>query len=242
MNDVPLRSGVPSCAFPKRAFLVSALLHLILFFLIFSGKTEVPTVQGGVVNEIPFSLDLRVVYSPSNMPSDAEANDGRKSGLPQKAAVQNLTATIADLRKSQNAQPQQAQKTNMRSAFSRDARQEIYTGNGSKGAETPDAMATAEPFGFSLGEVGEKPKVLERVQVAYPEEARRKNISGKVTVRFHLSAVGVISNLQIKSAVPPGLFDKNTLRALGQWRFRPAFLNGKAVPVWVELPIAFNLH
>ena len=98
------------------------------------------------------------------------------------------------------------------------------------------------PFGFSLGEVSSKPKVVKSVSVVYPMEARKKMITGQVLVRFHLDEKGTVSHLHIKSAHPPDVFDQNTLAALRQWRFQPAIHNKKTVPVWVELPLEFQLR
>jgi len=98
------------------------------------------------------------------------------------------------------------------------------------------------PFGFSLGEVSNRPKVVKSVPVVYPVEARKKGITGQVLVRFHLDEKGTVSHLHIKSAEPPNIFDQNTLAALRQWRFQPAIHNRKAVSVWVELPLEFNLR
>jgi len=106
-----------------------------------------------------------------------------------------------------------------------------------------DAMAYGgRPFGFSLGQVSSKPKVVKSVPVVYPVEARKKRITGQVLVRFHLDEKGTISHLHIKSAEPANVFDQNTLAALRQWRFQPATHNKKAVPVWVELPLEFHLR
>jgi protein TonB len=106
----------------------------------------------------------------------------------------------------------------------------------------PAAAGDGSPFGFALGEVSGKPKVVKSVQVVYPVEARKKGITGQVLVRFHLDEHGTVSHLHIKSAQPPDIFDRNTLAALRQWRFQPASHNSKAVPVWVELPIEFELR
>jgi protein TonB len=104
------------------------------------------------------------------------------------------------------------------------------------------ADGDGRPFGFSLGEVSVQPKVLKSVPVVYPVEARRKGITGQVLVRFHLDENGTVSHLHIKSAEPPEIFDRNTLTSLRQWRFEPAKHNRKAVPVWVEMPIEFDLR
>ena len=115
--------------------------------------------------------------------------------------------------------------------------------NGSGTLTTPDTVSgDGRPFGFSLGEVNGKPKVIKSVSVVYPVEARKKGITGQVLVRFHLDEKGTLSHLHIKNAEPPDIFNQNTLAALRQWRFQPAIHNSKAVPVWVELPLEFHLR
>jgi len=118
------------------------------------------------------------------------------------------------------------------------------TGEGGLGTHaTPGTVAgDGRPFGFQLGEVNGKPKVVKSVPVVYPVEARKKGITGQVLVRFHLDENGTISHLHIKSAKPPDVFNQNTLAALRQWRFQPAQHNRQTVPVWVELPIEFELR
>jgi protein TonB len=108
---------------------------------------------------------------------------------------------------------------------------------------TPGAVVNdGRPFGFALGEVSGKPKVLKSVPVVYPVEARKRGITGQVLVRFHLDENGTVSHLHVKSAEPPDIFNQNALNALRQWRFQPARHNKRAVSVWVELPIEFDLR
>jgi protein TonB len=114
--------------------------------------------------------------------------------------------------------------------------------DGASGAPAADMVGDGRPFGFALGEVSGKPKVVRIVQVVYPVVARKKRITGQVLVRFHLDEHGTVSHLHVKSAEPPDIFDRNTLTALRQWRFQPASHNSRAVPVWVELPIEFELR
>ena len=98
------------------------------------------------------------------------------------------------------------------------------------------------PFGFSLSEVDSHPSVLRRVQPVYPETARSKKITGRVLLRFLLTENGDISHLHVKYAEPRDVFDNVSLAAVRQWRFAPARKDGRAVPVWVELPMQFDLR
>jgi protein TonB len=98
------------------------------------------------------------------------------------------------------------------------------------------------PFGYSLTMVDTQPRVIRNAPVIYPKEARRQHISGHVLVRFHLDASGTVSHLHIKHAEPEGVFNESTLAAVRQWKFLPARSGGKAVSVWVELPVEFTLR
>jgi TonB family protein len=110
-------------------------------------------------------------------------------------------------------------------------------------AAKPGTIAgDGKPFVFSLAEVNGKPGIVKRVPVVYPRDARQKHVTGQVLVRFHLDADGTVSHLSIKSASPPDIFNENTLAAVRQWRFSPATMGGRPVPVWVELPIEFDLR
>ena len=91
------------------------------------------------------------------------------------------------------------------------------------------------------GKVDSKPKVLSRSRVAYPESARRNNVTGHVLLRFYLDEKGVISQLHVIKSEPPEIFDEAALAAVKQWRFAPAMKDGRAVPYWVELPMPFIL-
>ena len=119
----------------------------------------------------------------------------------------------------------------------------VDQGAGEGASGTPAAAAGDEkPFGFPVGEVSGKPQVLQSVPVVYPVEALKKRMNGQVLVRFHLDESGRVSHLHVKNAQPPDIFNRNTLAAVRRWRFQPAIHNGRTVPVWVELPVEFELR
>ena len=87
-----------------------------------------------------------------------------------------------------------------------------------------------------------KPRIVHRVKVEYPEDARKKRIIGHVLLRFRLDETGLLSQLEVSRAVPPGVFEQAALEAVKQWRFAPALKNGRPVACRVELPIPFVLR
>ncbi len=65
-----------------------------------------------------------------------------------------------------------------------------------------------------------------RIPPEYPPNGRG---DGWVLVRFNISPLGAVTNAAIVDAKPRGMFDKNALRAIERWRYRPAVVDGRAV-------------
>lgn len=75
----------------------------------------------------------------------------------------------------------------------------------------------------------------------YPQAAKDANISGRVIVRFCVTAKGGVSQASILKGVDPEL-DAEALRVVSTLSdFRPGRQGGKPVPVWYMVPITFTL-
>ena len=75
----------------------------------------------------------------------------------------------------------------------------------------------------------------------YSEEARRRGIEGLVIVQARIDSGGRVSTARIVTGPGAGL-DQNALVALRQWRFHAGTRDGEAVPMDVEIAIAFTLR
>ena len=76
-----------------------------------------------------------------------------------------------------------------------------------------------------------------RVQPVFPREAIKKGIErGVVTARAHVQPDGTVSRVEIMTANPPRIFDREIIRALSQWRWPP-----EPVPFIAEFDIEFKL-
>ena len=118
------------------------------------------------------------------------------------------------------------------------------TGGGSGGGEGPAAGAgrgMGEDGGMSLAVVDVKPRIMRQVEPAYPADARRHGIEGRVVARLLVTADGGVNKISIVSAKPPQIFEQAVITALEKWRFHPARYQGHEVATWVMLPIRFNL-
>lgn len=77
--------------------------------------------------------------------------------------------------------------------------------------------------------------------VVYPPEAVKKNIQGRVIVRFCVTSKGGITQATVLKGVDP-LLDAEALRVVMNLpSFKPGRQGGKAVPVWYMVPITFTL-
>ncbi len=68
-----------------------------------------------------------------------------------------------------------------------------------------------------------------RVDPSFPRQAIKDGISkGRVVAMLTISPSGVVTNVEIRSASPPRIFDREVIRALSQWKYAPeptGFLN-----------------
>jgi TonB family protein len=75
----------------------------------------------------------------------------------------------------------------------------------------------------------------------YPEEAKKKNITGKVVVKFIVEKDCSVSDVTILKSVDP-LLDAEAIRVAALLKFeKPAKNKGKSVRVYYMVPITFDL-
>jgi TonB family protein len=85
------------------------------------------------------------------------------------------------------------------------------------------------------------PKVINKVNPVYPEEAREAKLTGQVVCQVVVSTKGIPTELEILSATDE-IFVQPTIDAIEQWRFEPATMHAKPVEVWYQLEANFNLE
>jgi len=90
-----------------------------------------------------------------------------------------------------------------------------------------------------LWRVEKQPTPTKRAVPAYPDIARKANITGKVFVTALVNKEGKVE--QIGKITGPEVFHEAAKAAALQWEFEPAIQNDKPVKVWVSLPFTFQL-
>jgi len=75
----------------------------------------------------------------------------------------------------------------------------------------------------------------------YPEDAKKKQLEDQVVVRYIIGKNGRVIDVQILDHATYPVFDKATVDAIKEWRFRPMIKDGKPVEVVHDLAVNFEL-
>jgi protein TonB len=68
-----------------------------------------------------------------------------------------------------------------------------------------------------------------RIDPQWPREALVEGIEGYVIVEVIIAADGSVARAVVVESVPRRLFDRNVIRAVLKWKFKPRIINGVAV-------------
>lgn len=93
---------------------------------------------------------------------------------------------------------------------------------------------------YSARDLDVQPRALREIVPDYPEGADRQRLSGKVRLQLQLEADGRISDIEVVSASPPGVFDNSAIRAFGDARFAPAQKDGRPVRARVLIEVEYD--
>ncbi len=115
---------------------------------------------------------------------------------------------------------------------------------GQAGAET-----TA---GTDKGGENARPKLIYGPIPEYTDKARKKKLSGACVLSLTVDASGMPQDVavvqSIEDTVPKKLksaaqgLDENAMKAVRQYRFRPAMSDGKPVPAAIKVEVQFALY
>ncbi len=75
----------------------------------------------------------------------------------------------------------------------------------------------------------------------YPREARQRRLEGWVRVRFTIEPDGSVSDARVVEAEPRRVFDREAVRAILRWKFKPRIVDGVAVAREAEQMITFSM-
>lgn len=82
---------------------------------------------------------------------------------------------------------------------------------------------------------------LVRMSAQYPQRAIRQKIEGYVTARLQINSEGTVDHVDIVEAEPRGIFEREAVRALYRYKFKPKMEDGKAIEQQAIQTIEFKL-
>jgi protein TonB len=83
-------------------------------------------------------------------------------------------------------------------------------------------------------------KLTSKVDAIYPAMAKNQHISGDVRVDALIDANGRVTTMKVISG--PTLLHQAAMDALRQWKYQPATLDGKPVPMHLTVTLQFRLQ
>jgi TonB family protein len=110
------------------------------------------------------------------------------------------------------------------------------------GSPGPSSVAMKHPS-LSDGEVlFVQPKYAENPKPIYPQEARKKGYEGEVILRVEVLQNGRVGQIDVKKSSGYELLDRSALATVKKWKFVPAQKGEKTIPLWVNIPVKFQLQ
>jgi TonB family protein len=76
----------------------------------------------------------------------------------------------------------------------------------------------------------------------YPDSARNRNIGGWVDLTFLVGPDGVVSDVAVVAAQPPGTFEQAAIAAVRRWRYQPLVRDGHAASQQARVRVRFKVH
>lgn len=102
--------------------------------------------------------------------------------------------------------------------------------------------------GIFLGNFGQIDKTEEGdiipivvIRPMYPRDAAMQGLEGWVKVEFTITEVGTVRDPVVIDADPPRIFNREALRAILKWKFKPRVIDGVAVERQATQVIDFSL-
>jgi TonB family protein len=111
-----------------------------------------------------------------------------------------------------------------------------------RASEVRKALGAQQPKSNALhiGSGVTAPKVLQKTEPEYSEEARVAKYEGTVVLAVEIAPSGSAQNIRVMKGLGLGL-DDNAVAAVQQWRFQPATKDGAAVTVQATIEVNFRL-
>lgn len=117
------------------------------------------------------------------------------------------------------------------------------SGNGSHGSRGPGGGDNVDDTALPVGGAITRPRIVPgtKVEPHYTELARQARLQGVVLLQATIDERGNVVDIQLLKRLHFGL-DEEAVKAVSQWKFTPALLNGRPVKVFFDLTVQFEVR
>jgi TonB family protein len=115
-------------------------------------------------------------------------------------------------------------------------------GGSSKGGSGKGEGIGGKFFLSRRGGNGSRPSYAENPKPLYPQEARERGYEGEVILKVEVLISGRVGQIEIKKSSGYEVLDRSALTTVRQWRFIPAKKDETPIPIWVNIPVKFQLQ
>jgi protein TonB len=105
-------------------------------------------------------------------------------------------------------------------------------------ADAAAARAKAQKQAVRVGGRIKAPEKIKDVKPVYPAIAQSAHVVGTVTIEATIGPDGKVIDAKVVRSIP--MLDQAALDAVRQWEYTPALLNGKPVPVVMNVTLNFT--
>src|SRR5205814_8363571 len=105
-------------------------------------------------------------------------------------------------------------------------------------AESDPPSSSLAPAPKTQAQVVEAARLLQQVRPRFPEEAKAFLLDGTVFIETEIKETGDVRIIRIQKPAGAGL-DEAAVEAVRQWKYKPALLDGKPVPVFTMITVNF---
>lgn len=239
-SEAPLRSRILNMTTPARTVSVVALLSSMVLgvtLILVAFQVPVPTVAPDPVigqTRRDAAGDGRIVTGRTDAAGRSVRGEPAQPGQP--AAPARPEPSARPTRPARPVQPPRPEASTEPAGRPPEPARPVTRGEVDIAAQPVFTPYTVAPQLLNLTEI-------QRALVAeYPTVLRDAGIGGTVNVWFFIDEEGLVQDIRLNSSSGQPELDRAALGVADIYRFRPAVNRDRRVPVWVNLPITFQVQ
>lgn len=182
--------------------------------------------------DAPGHQAVSTVQRPDTAPPTPARKKTNRQAAPATPASAASSPAVASGAEASNANGSATHTASAGSGSARSENSGASAAEGNTSGATPDQPV---PFGQPTG-----PAYKSHIQVEYPAQALRQQLTGKVLLRVRITASGQVESVEVISSTHE-VFVGAAERAVRGATFHPFTQGGKAQPCWTILPVEFRI-